>query len=970
MHLFPEARARSDARIPSLFIWGAALILLLLLAAAAIDFITEWQWFDSLGLSSVLVTGVVARVLLFILGAVLFLVLFTVNVIVARRVAYGLDTAPRGGGRGGWEELLAQVSAQMTRRGEYARFVNAAVLAGGGLLALFMGLGAAANWLTVLQFLHRAEFGVVDPALGQDVGFYIFTVPLLRAVEGWLFSSFFLTLLSIVAVYAIVLTYELAVNIGQIGFRMTRGLKTHLLCLLAVIFMLLAFHHFLDLFEIVRSTRGAAYGAGFTDVNAQRPAQFILTGVALLASVLTLANITVPGFRLALLGGGMWAVALILVGGLFPAFMQNVDVAPNELDRERPFIDANIRFTRHAFGLDRIESRDVVYEDTIPPEAVFTDRSTVDNIRLWDHRPLRDTYNQIQAIRQYYQFTDVDVDRYTIDDRYQQVMVAARELVPEKLPASAQTWVSRQLQYTHGHGVAMSPVSVISQEGLPELVIRDVPPAGRIPISRPEIYFGERTDHYIITRTTTPEFDYPSGDQGVFVSRTTDAAGIGIGTLPQRLLYALKYQDPNFLLNGSFQPDSQLLLRRNVVERARQLAPFLRLDADPYIVVADGRLVWVQDAYTASDRYPYAQPYTPPGQERGARRRSFNYIRNSVKIVTDAYDGTMRLYISDPTDPLIQTYASMFPELFTSIEAAPAAVRAHFRYPEDMFRIQSQMYGLYHMEDPRVFYLREDVWNIPNEIFYDKIQPVDPYYVIMELPGERRPEFILMQPFSPTSRDNMIGWLAARSDDPNYGKLVVYKYPKDKLIFGPFQLETRIDQDPRISEQFSLWSQAGSQVIRGNLLVIPLAQSNLYVEPIYLQATASPLPELKRVIVAMGNRVVMEPTLGEALARLFGTAAPAPPGASPTTPAPGGTPVPGATPGPRTTPAPTPTLGPGVTPAPGTATGTVAELAREARNRYERAQQALRNGDFAGYGEELRAMEQALDQLLQLSGAQ
>ncbi len=944
MHLFPEARSRSEARIPGLVIWGIALVALLLLTAAVVDFITEWQWFESLGLTSVLITSVSARVVLFVLGAAVFLAVFGANVLVARRVAYGFDTSPRGGGRFGWEELLAQVSVQMARRGEYAHFVNAAVLAGGALLALFMGLGAAANWLTLLQFLHRTTFGIADPALGQDVGFYLFSMPLLRAIEGWLFTALFLTILSSAAVYAIVLTYELAVNIGQIGFRLTGSLKTHLLCLLAVFFLLLAFHHLLDLFDIVRSSRGAAYGAGYTDVNAQRPAQLILMAIALLASALSLINISVPGLRLAMVGAGAWAAALILVGWLFPAVMQSVAVAPNELDRERPFIDASIRFTRQAFGLDRIESRDVVYEDTIPPDAVFGDRSTIDNIRLWDHRPLRDTYNQIQAIRQYYQFTDVDVDRYTIDGRYQQVMVAARELVPERLPASAQTWVSRQLQYTHGYGVAMSPVSVISQEGLPDLVVQDVPPNGRIPINRPEIYFGERTDHYVITTTSTPEFDYPSGDQGVFVSRSDHATGINIGSLPQRLLYALKFQDPNFLLNGSFRPDSQLLLRRSVVDRARQVAPFLRLDPDPYIVIADGRLYWIQDGYTVSDRYPYSQPYTPPSIERGQRRRSFNYIWNSVKIVTDAYDGTVRFYLADPTDPVIQNYAQIFPGLLTPIDQAPAAIRAHFRYPEEMFRIQSQMYGLYHMEDPRVFYLREDVWTIPNEIFYDKTQPVDPYYVIMELPGERGPEFILMQPFSPTNRDNMIGWLAARSDAPNYGKMVVFKYPKDKLIFGPFQIETRIDQDPTISQQFSLWNAAGSQVIRGNLLVIPLAQSNLYVEPIYLQATASPLPELKRVIVAMGNRVVMEPTLQEGLARLFGTA-PAAPGGPPAGPAP-------------------PPPGPGAGAAPN---ATVAALVREARDHYDRAQQALRNGDFAGYGDELRAMESVLDRLLQVT---
>lgn len=939
MDLFPEARSRTSPRVSPPLMAGVAAVALLLLGAGAIDFVTEWQWFESLGVSSVLITSVSARLGLFVVGATAFLALFAVNVVVARRVAYGLDTSPRRSGLGrSWEDLLAQVSAEMARRGEYARYINWAVLAGGGLLALFMGLGAAGQWLTVLRFLHRSDFGITEPALGQDVGFYLFTMPLLRAVEGWLFTALILTAIATAAVYAIVLTYELAVNIGQISFRLTRGLRAHLLALAAVLFALLAFHHVLDLFDIVRSTRGAAYGAGYTDLFAQRPAQIILTLVALAAGALCLANIALPGLRLAAIGGATWLAALVFVGGLFPAMVQSVDVAPNELDRERPFIDANIRFTRHAFGLDRIEEREVAYEDVVSPSALVSDRATIENIRLWDHRPLLATYNQIQAIRQYYQFVDVDVDRYTIDGRYQQVMIAARELVLDRLPASAQTWVSRQLQYTHGYGVVMSPVSEISQEGLPALLTRDVPPTGRVPITRPEIYFGERTDHYVVIRTATPEFDYPRGDQGVFVTRSPAAAGIAIGSLPQRLLYALKFQDPNLLLNRDIQPESQLLFRRNVVERARQIAPFLRLDPDPYIVVVNGRLYWIQDAYTISDQYPYSDPYQPPSQERGPRRRPFNYIRNSVKIVTDAYEGTVRFYVTEPTDPLIRAYAGVFPALFTPQEEAPPEVRAHFRYPEELFRIQSQKYGLYHMEDPRVFYLREDVWTIPNELFYDKMQPVDPYYVIMELPGENGPEFILMQPFSPSDRHNMVGWLAARSDGPNYGRMVVIKYPKDKLIFGPFQIETRIDQDPVISPQFSLWNQAGSQVIRGNLLVIPIGQSNLYVEPIYLQATASPLPELKRVIVAMGNAVVMEPTLSEALARLFGTAAgppPAPPGA--------------------------PAVGP-----PGAA--EVAALSREARDRYARALEALRGGDFARFGEELRSLEATLDRLIQATG--
>ncbi len=944
MEPFPGTRDRSQVGPSGVFVAGAVLVVVLLLIFGAVDFTTEWLWFDSLGFAGAFVTVTSSRIGLFAVGSVLFFLLFAANVLIARHLAYSLDVRPRRAAMNAtWEDLLSQIGAQMANRGGYARLINVAVLVGGVLLALFMGLLSTGSWLIVMQFLNRTAFGVSDPAFGMDVSFYVFTMPMLRVLESWAFMAWILIALSVVAVYAVVVTYELAVNIGQAGFPLSRGIKGHLLCLLAFGFLLLATHHLLDLMDLVRSTRGASYGASYTDMNAQRPAQIIVAACAVLAAAFSIANVFRPGLRLVTAGAITWGVALVAVGWFYPMAVQSVQVAPNELDLERPYIESTIRSTRRAFRLDEVTEQDIVYRDTVSPGAITSEQETVNNIRLWDPRPLRQTYKQIQAIRQYYDFDDVDVDRYMIDGQYRQVMLAARELVPEQLPREAQSWVSRQLQYTHGYGVVMSPVNLVTEEGLPVLTIRDVPPVGQVPITRPEIYFGERAAQYVITRTETPEFDYPSGDSGVFVSRYHGEAGISVGTFWRRLLFAVKFQDPNFLLNSSLTGESQLLYRRNVADRARDIAPFLRLDPDPYIVIADGALYWIQDAYTVSDRYPYSDPYqaAPPGSGRRAPR-PFNYIRNSVKIVTNAYDGTMRFYMADPSDPMIQTYARIFPTLFLPQDQAPPSIRVHFRYPEELFRVQADRYRMFHIQDPRVFYLREDQWAIPSELFEDKQKvPVDPYYVIMKLPGDARPEFILMLPFTPSNRDNMIGWLAARSDEPNYGKLLVYKYPKDTVIFGPFQIETRIDQDPAIAQQFALWNQSGTRVIRGNMLVIPIGQSSLYVEPIYLQSTASPLPELKRVAVANGSRIVMEPTLDQGLALLFG----APAAASTSTSQTGA-----------------------ASPSFSSAPPEVRLLAADAQRVFLQAQDALRSGDFARYGDELRALEDVLNRLVQASG--
>jgi hypothetical protein len=550
---------------------------------------------------------------------------------------------------------------------------------------------------------------------------------------------------------------------------------------------------------------------------------------------------------------------------------------------------------------------------------------TINNIRLWDHRPLKDTYNQIQSIRLYYDFYDVDVDRYIIDDEYRQVMLSVRELSAEKLAEQAQTWVNRRLQFTHGYGIALSPVNEVSAEGLPVLLVKDIPPVGDFNIERPQIYFGEKTNDYVIVKTKTQEFDYPMGDENVY-GHYQGKGGVSIGSFIRRLVYAWQFSDFNILISGELTPESKVLYYRNISERVSHLTPFLKLDSDPYPVVMDGRLLWIQDAYTTTDRYPYSEPL----------KSGLNYIRNSVKAVIDAYDGSVTFYVTDPEDALIRTYQAIFPGLFVPAEQMPESLQVHLRYPEGMFNIQASVYQSYHMRDVRVFYNQEDLWAVPREVYAGREQAMEPYYIIMRLPDEENEEFLLMLPFTPVNKNNTISWLAARCDGENYGKLIAYHFPKERLVYGPSQIENRIQQDTVITEQLALWGRGGSRVIRGNLLLIPLGKSNLYVEPVFLQAEAGGLPELKRVIVAAGDQIAMEPTLKESIAAIFGAEAP------PTEPM-------------VEPPAPTEPEKP--------VAAEVARLIEEAQQHYNKAQQYLKKGDWAGYGKELDALKAVLDRL-------
>ncbi len=877
-----------------------ALIALFILATISKGIYTDWLWFESLGFSSIYATILTTRVWLFFAGALVFLALLLINLFLARRLS-----PPAAG------TVLAGQGLLVVRRA-----IDTGILTAAAFISLIFGLVTSGHWEMVLRFAHATDFNVVEPLLERDVGFYIFKLPLYHFIQGWLVWAAVLILLFTGTVYLL--------NIGFSRAGFSRWIKGHLLAIGAALFFLIAWSYRLNIFDLLYSERGVIFGAAYTDEHAQLLAWRLLIATTIICGLLMLAGVFRRGWRWLLGPIVLWIAIAIIFGSIYPSIMQRFQVEPNELAREKYYIKNNIQLTRLAFGLDRIEVRDIPIEVAPSEDDILQNDATINNIRLWDYRPIKDTYNQIQSIRLYYEFFDIDVDRYQIDGSYRQVLLGARELTPEKLAAQAQTWVNRRLQFTHGYGVTMSPTNAVTEQGLPNLLIKDVPPIGIAEIERPEIYFGEKTDDYVIVNTGIAEFDYPKGDSNVYTHYEA-GSGIRLDSFLRKLAFAWQLGDINIMISDELTEKSQLLYQRNIQKRVTHIAPFLKLDSDPYIVIDDGQLYWVQDAYTISDRYPYSQP-TASG---------INYVRNSVKVIINAYDGAVTFYLIDPEDAIINTYASMFPALFRPIDEMSPSLREHLRYPFDLFRMQSSVYQTYHMTDPRVFYNKEDVWTIPVETYADSERSMEPYYVIMRLPGEEREEFVLMLPFTPTQKDNMITWLAARSDSDKYGKLIAYNFPKDKLIYGPRQIEARIDQDPTISSQLTLWGQKGSQVIRGSLLVIPIEQSILYIEPIYLQAERGQLPELKRVVVASGDLIAMEETLAESLNAIYaGLSSEELPVTSPTAPE---------------------------------RSDKLAELAKLAQEHYNKAQEYLKEGDWAGWGEELSEMSKALRQLVELA---
>jgi uncharacterized membrane protein (UPF0182 family) len=664
------------------------------------------------------------------------------------------------------------------------------------------------------------------------------------------------------------------------------------------------------------------------------PASLVLAVVCLVGATLAMVQAYTPRNWPIPVAIALY-VAVAVGGELYSSALQRFVVSPNEQARESPFIQHNIDATRRAFGLDGVQESELSGDALLTAADIERNATTLDNVRLWDHQPLLETFGQIQEIRTYYEFGAVDNDRSRMPDgRLRQVMLSARELNSASLPN--RTWVNERLTFTHGYGLTLGPVNQVTSEGLPVLFVRDLPPVTTPPftITEPSLYFGEFSSDYAIVKTATREFHYPRGDDNVF-TQYAGKGGVPLSSLWRKLVFAFRFSAYQMVLNDGITPDSRILFNRAIGDRVRAIAPFLEFDADPYLVLADGRLFWIYDAYTTSSRYPYSAPVNG----------RVNYIRNAVKFVIDAYDGTTTAYLADPADPIVGAYGRAFPGMFTPMERMPASIREHVRYPEDIFAVQARVFATYHMTQPAVFYNREDQWEVPTIEESREARPMQPYYTIMRLPGEKDAEFIQMLPYTPRRRDNLAAWLVARSDGEHYGRLRVFEFPKQKLVFGPRQVVARIRQDQTISPQITLWNQQGSEVIWGTLMVIPVEESLIYVRPLYLKAKGGRIPELTRVIVAYQNQIVMEDTLEAGIARIFGGRDQAPAAATPS-----GTQT--STP----TPAQQPAAG-----AP--ASGGADALATVARAHYDRAIAALRAGDWATYGDEIRALGVVLERM-------
>jgi uncharacterized protein len=748
------------------------------------------------------------------------------------------------------------------------------------------------HWSKILLSFHRISFHNSEPLFRKDISFYIFSLPIWELLGFWLIGLFLYGFISVT------LTYLLSANsLSQAVFPgFSSPQMRHLSGLAGCLMLVVSLGYWLSRYQLLYSVRGVSYGASYTDVKAQLPAYTLLCvlSVAIAFYLLWLTAFWKPKsshHRWAVYSLGIYITFIVTGNFIIPMAVQNFIVEPNELQREQPYIVRNIALTRQAFKLDTVDSQTFNPQGTLTEADIKSNELIIRNIRLWDKEPLLKTNRQLQQIRPYYQFPDADIDRYLINNdlgtgkkEKQQVLIAARELNYDNVPAQAQTWVNQNMIYTHGYGFTMSPVNTVATGGLPEYFVKDIGQNGSglntssknirdsIPIKQPRIYYGEISNTHVMTDTKVRELDYPSGSDNVY-NTYSGLGGININSLWRRWLFSIYLKDWRMIFTRDFLPETKVLFRRNINQRIRTIAPFLKFDSDPYLVAAntnignakqqfkggENYLYWIVDAYTTSDRYPYSDTGTD----------GINYIRNSVKVVIDAYNGTVKLYIADPLDPLITAWSKIFPQMFQPLRDLPPTLRSHLRYPVDFFKIQSERLMIYHMTDPQVFYNREDQWQIPNEIYGNETRPVEPYYLITSLPNVPFDEFILLLPYTPKQRTNLIAWLAARSDGENYGKLVLYNFPKERLIYGQEQIEARINQDPVISQQISLWNRQGSRVIQGNLLIVPINQSLLYVEPIYLEATQNSLPTLVRVIVAYENRIIMAQTLEQALQGIF-----------------------------------------------------------------------------------------------------
>jgi uncharacterized membrane protein (UPF0182 family) len=824
-----------------------ALIVLSLIAGKLV----EWLWMGQLGYENIFWELLFVKLGWFGLAFVLVFLYFWANLRVALA---GLRTPGRR------DLLVLQNGGEITLRG--GKFI---IIILSCVPALIFGLIYYSEWDTYLRFRWGGAFGLPDPIFGVDVGFYLFKLPFYDMIQNGLTGLTFITFLLISILYVFLGVLQPGTNAPP--RRDWRAIR-HVAILFLFFIGNWVWGYYLDRFELLYSTRGVVYGVGYTAYNVTRISLWIMIFASCALAFLIVLSLLRRRFTSMLIGIGSYFVLYVVVIGVIPALVQKFEVQPSELELETPYLKHNIDFTRRAFQLDKIEVKTYPGSSDLTPGQVSDHQETIQNIRLWDWRPLLQTYRQTQEMRLYYQFYEVDVDRYHMKDGYHQVEISARELAPE-LPEQARTWVNECLQFTHGYGLVMNFVSKVAEGGFPQYIIENIPPVSKYDLSveQPAIYFGEKTPGYRIVATEMKEFDYPKGSENVYISYR-GKGGIPLASFWKRILFAWNLSDVNILLTSYLGPDSRIQIWRRVQERVRKIAPFLQLDSDPYPVLSEGKLYWIQDAYTTSDHFPYSKPYSVTFGV------ALNYIRNSVKVIVDIYEGSVRFYVMDPNDPVLGVYRKAFPGVFRDLSELSQDLKRHLRYPEDLFTIQADMYRTYHMTDPQVFYNQEDLWAFSQEKYAGNTIRMIPYYILMRLPEGKELMYLLMAPFTPQNRDNMVAWMAAKCDFPDYGKILLYQLPKERLILGPMQIEAMIDQNTSISEQLSLWDQKGSRVIRGNLIIIPIDSSFLYVEPMYLTAEGTNIPQLKRVIVVSGNKVIMETTLDRALLAVFGTVQP------------------------------------------------------------------------------------------------
>ena len=828
------------------------------LAKALSQYYPDILWFESLNLQDVWWRSFTGQATVFIGVFSVAFIWFFLNILIAKYIS---SSTPKTDKKTAFFEHLKN---QMGNTEAYDMIMalpkklnNMMVFVGAVLVSLLMAYKAKAFWHIIYSFINQVQFHVKDPLFGKDISFYVFSLPLLSLLYKWAYFLIFLTIAITIWIY---LSHNLLKSIISKTSIRSRA-KIHVFILLGLFVLVLAFGKWISIFEVLFSSRGVVFGAGFSEVYAQLPVYKGLLWLLIAEAIL----LFIWAFRSGILVPGLFFILIIgltVLGQIAPNMVQRYVVSLNEFEKEESFIKDNINYSRQAYGLDNVIEKEFPVSDALTRRDIQKNKLTVDNIRLWEPGPLKSTLSQLQEIRPYYEFSNVDVDRYVIDGSLQQVMLSPRELDVTQLDPKARTWQNQHFVYTHGYGICMTPVNRVTSKGLPLYILKDIPPVSdtNLQVSRPEIYFGENTKDYVIVNSSQKEFDYPSGDKNEY-THYKGKGGVRLNSLIKRAIFSYRYSKINLLLTPLINQGSRILFDRDIMTMVKKIAPFLVYDHDPYITLTDrGRLVWILDAYTLSDKYPYSEPFN----------NRFNYIKNAVKVTIDAYSGEVQFYMADNKDPIILTYNKIYPTLFQSMDDMPVDIRSHVRYPKGLFGIQSRMYATYHMTDPQVFLNREDVWGIPQKGDQQSNPKLrDSFYMVTKIPGDKHESFVLMLPFTPKNKNNMIAWMGAKCDAEEYGQLHVFNFPKKRTVYGPTQIESRIDQDTDISQKLTLWDQSGSSVIRGELMVLPIEESLIYVQPIYLQATQSKLPELKRVIIAYEETIIMRNTLEEAFEEIF-----------------------------------------------------------------------------------------------------